>query len=72
MALEVAKGEAMMMAFRQGKSYSVFDEGKWAKTPKRARELADEYFRNYYGRSVSELGVYAAGSKIGIALKKGM
>lgn len=70
-SLEVAKGEAMMIAFREGKNYSVFDQGKWARTPKRARELADEYFRMHYGKSVSELGVFAAGSKIGRALKEG-
>ena len=71
-ALEVAKGEAMMIAFREGKKYSVFDQGKWSRTPKKARELADEYFRIHYGKSVSELGLFAAGAKIGRALKEGM
>jgi len=70
MAKEVAEGEAMMTAFREGKSYSVFDEGKWSRTPKKARELADDYFIRYYGKSVSELGAYAAGAKIGRALKE--
>jgi len=59
-------------AFREGKSYSVFDEGKWAKTPEEARVLANEYFQNYYGHSVAEMGAYAAGAKIGVALEKGM
>ena len=72
MAIEMAKGEAMLDAFREGKSYSVFDEGKWAKTPEEARVLANEYFQNYYGHSVAEMGAYAAGAKIGVALEKGM
>jgi len=72
MAIEVAKGEAMLDAFREGKSYSVFDEGKWAKTPEEARVLANEYFQNYYGHTVAEMGAYAAGAKIGVALEKGM
>ena len=62
----------MMIAFREGKKYSVFDQGKWSRTPKKARELADEYFRIHYGKSVSELGLFAAGAKIGRALKEGM
>jgi len=72
MAIEMAKGEAMLDAFREGKSYSVFDEGKWAKTPEEARVLANEYFQNYYGHTVAEMGAYAAGAKIGVALEKGM
>jgi len=72
MAVEMAKGEAMLDAFREGKSYSVFDEGKWAKTPQAAREKANEYFQNYYGHTVAEMGAYKAGAKIGVALEKGM
>jgi hypothetical protein len=58
-----------MDALRNGESVSVFDKGRWAKTPAQNRRLADDYFRKYYGKSVAELGAYAAGIKIGAALR---
>ena len=68
-AKEVGEGEASMDALRNGESISVFDKGRWAKTPAQNRRLADDYFRKYYGKSVAELGAYAAGIKIGAALR---
>jgi hypothetical protein len=68
-AKEVGEGEASMDALRNGESVSVFDKGRWAKTPAQNRRLADDYFRKYYGKSVAELGAYAAGIKIGAALR---
>lgn len=68
-AAEVGEGEALMDALRKGESISVFDKGRWAKTPAQNRRLADDYFRKYYGKSVAELGAYAAGIKIGAALR---
>jgi hypothetical protein len=68
-AKEVGEGEASMDALRKGESISVFDKGRWAKTPAQNRRLADDYFRKYYGKSVAELGAYAAGIKIGAALR---
>tara|TARA_R100001377_G_scaffold9516_1_gene4842 strand:- start:503 stop:4045 length:3543 start_codon:yes stop_codon:yes gene_type:complete len=68
-AKEVGEGEALMDALRNGESVSVFDKGRWAKTPAQNRRLADDYFRKYYGKSVAELGAYAAGIKIGAALR---
>ena len=68
----VAEGEATMMAFREGKGYTVFDKAGWSKLPATQRRLADEYFHRYYGRSVSELGSYKAGIQIGRALERAL
>ena len=64
----IGEGEASMDAMRNGKGYTAFDKGKWARTPKEARKLANEYYMNNYGKTVEELGAYAAGAKIGRAL----
>ena len=64
----IGEGEASMDAMRKGEGYTVYDKGKWAKTPREARKLANEYYMNNYGKTVEELGAYAAGAKIGRAL----
>ena len=68
LAALIGEGEASMDAMRNGDGYTVYDKGKWAKTPKEARKLANEYYMNNYGKTVEELGAYAAGAKIGRAL----
>tara|TARA_R110000764_G_scaffold196201_1_gene281358 strand:+ start:5272 stop:8859 length:3588 start_codon:yes stop_codon:yes gene_type:complete len=68
----VAEGEVLMDAVRQGKSISVFDKGRWASEPESVRRHANEYYRLHYGKSVVEMGAYAAGIKIGRALKGSM
>lgn len=70
LAKAVAEGEAIVKASQEGKSSTVFDKAKWAKTPQVERKLADEYFMEHYGKTVAELGWYEAGIKIGRALKK--
>ena len=68
----IAEGEAIMISFREGKTYTVFDKASWSKLPATQRRLADEYFKLYYGKSVSELGSYKAGIKIGRALERAL
>ena len=70
LAKSVAEGEAIVLAAKEGKMSTVFDKAKWSKTPQVERKLADEYFMEHYGKTVSELGWYEAGTKIGRALKK--
>lgn len=64
----VGEGEASLDAMRNGEGYTTYDKGKWAKTPKESRKLANEYFMNNYGKTVEEMGAFAAGAKIGRAL----
>jgi len=68
----VAEGEATMQAFRKGKGYTVFDKASWSKLPASQRRMADEYFKMYYGGSVSETGAYKAGIQIGRALERAL
>ena len=72
LAKGMAESEVLMDEIRKGKTYSVFDKGRWAKTSANVRRHADEYFRIHYGKSVAEMGTYAAGIKIGTALKDSM
>tara|TARA_R110002073_G_scaffold278466_1_gene442275 strand:- start:389 stop:3979 length:3591 start_codon:yes stop_codon:yes gene_type:complete len=65
----MAEAEVLMDEVRKGKTYSVFDKGRWAKAPANVRRHADEYFRLHYGKSVAEMGTYSAGIKIGRALE---
>jgi len=68
----IAEGEALMQSFKEGKRYSVFDKAKWTKLPSAQRKLADEYFKQYYGGSVSELGSFRAAVAIGRALERAL
>ena len=65
----MAEAEVLMDEVRKGKTYTVFDKGRWAKAPANVRRHADEYFRLHYGKSVAEMGTYSAGIKIGRALE---
>tara|TARA_R110000782_G_scaffold13118_1_gene38806 strand:- start:629 stop:847 length:219 start_codon:yes stop_codon:yes gene_type:complete len=68
----VAEGEAIMQAYRKGKTFTVFDKANWSKLPTAQRRLADEYFKMYYGGSVDELGSYKAAITIGRALERAL
>tara|TARA_R110002074_G_scaffold142389_1_gene288928 strand:- start:1290 stop:1508 length:219 start_codon:yes stop_codon:yes gene_type:complete len=68
----IAEGEALMQSFKEGKRYSVFDKAKWTKLPSAQRKLADEYFKQYYGGSVAELGSFKAAVAIGRALERAL
>tara|TARA_R110000823_G_scaffold9197_1_gene32323 strand:+ start:305 stop:1750 length:1446 start_codon:yes stop_codon:yes gene_type:complete len=72
MIKEVAEGEAIMQAYRKGKTFTVFDKANWSKLPAAQRRLADEYFKMYYGGSVDELGSYKAAITIGRALERAL
>lgn len=72
MIKEVAEGEAIMQAYRKGKTFTVFDKANWSKLPTAQRRLADEYFKMYYGGSVDELGSYKAAITIGRALERAL
>ena len=72
LAKGMAEAEVLMDEVRKGNSFSVFDKGRWARTPANVRRHADEYFRLHYGKSVAEMGTYAAGIKIGRALEKAL
>jgi hypothetical protein len=72
MIKEVAEGEAIMQAYRKGKTFTVFDKANWSKLPTSQRRLADEYFKMYYGGSVDELGSYKAAITIGRALERAL
>jgi hypothetical protein len=68
----IAEGEALVRSLKAGKKFSVFDKGKWTRLPSAQKRLADEYFKQYYGGSVSQLGAYKAAITIGRALEKAL
>ena len=72
LAKGMAEAEVLMDELRKGNTISVFDKGRWASESASVRRHADDYFRLHYGKGVVEMGAYAAGIKIGRALKGSM
>jgi hypothetical protein len=68
----IAESEAFMQSLREGKGYTVFEKAQWTKATSTQKRLAEEYFNQVYGKSISELGAYSAAVKVGRALEKAL
>ena len=54
-AKTLGEAESIQESTKAGKRFTPFDRAQWTRMSKVGRKLADEYYKERYGKSVSEM-----------------
>jgi len=54
-AKTLGEAESIQENTKSGKRFTPFDRAQWTRMSKVGRKLADEYYKDKYGKSVSEM-----------------